>query len=556
MISSTSTAAAEGQSSLSSKSLPALPSSSTSTASSENTALDYPSSILSVSAPIKGNIRRDPTLSDNPNSLPFASAAFAELHRRRVISAKAVMRPTSFAAPLPLTRIATDSMPHRPPPLPPKPEMLQFPDGSRVRASSISTPLAATTSLPDSNYEASAAASWLPLPPTVRDKRSANRVSVVTRNIKSRMFNRMTISAQPAKNFPSRRKSKITSRMANLMSSKRPEAGSSFFDSNFGNEADRLSDSDQGDDDDDDNHRTFSYNNGAAALAKEQDGDKAVIHHAERATFRRPIVVQCQAGSRKVAMQEALKTGSPVSKPNSWLDLDQRGISSGEVRQQEADEDADAESEGYDREAEERLERRLAEDLAGEQKLNHSNAAFVATDAEESWRDVVYDDSILDEHFQQRSEEDDDEARERERRGSAMSELDELVRKSLFIAYDGALKKQEKVEENVIAIERSLVDASRGAKRKVSFSRPPDMDITLARKKVSWLALGSPYPFGHGTKEEEGVDEGMYASNKIVEFAAELREMSGVGGLRSWAEGDKARKVLGLVEADEVIGLD
>lgn len=251
-------------------------------------------------------------------------------------------------------------------------------------------------------------------------------------------------------------------------------------------------------------------------------------------------------------MREVLNAGPPPSvEPDLRLELDREGDVLAEERQDDADAaaDADVESEGYDAEAEERLERRLAEYRAWEQKADQIGAVVVETKAEEPWSDVVYDESILDEHLKRRREvkDDVDEEGGERRPGSAMSELDGLVRDSLFIARD-----DDEDDDVAVSLDRPLSEAGRGRKRKVSFARPPDVDVTLARKKVAWVGLGTPYPFRDGGK---WVDE-PYGSEYTMEAAPEQWDTSEFGG-RGWlAEGDKARKVLGLIEADGMIGLD
>ena len=321
--------------------------------------------------------------------------------------------------------------------------------------------------------------------------------------------------------------------MANLISKKGPAAGFSIFDpSSSSDETAPPFDSNGDDDDDDDDDCISLYSIGAADA---DDESEAVVRYAEKATFRRPIMVHCQAGSRKVAMQEVLEAGPPQEQ-DLLVEPGQEGIpiTEGEAN---GDGDGEMESEEFDAEAEERLERRLAEDRAREQ-VNQGSAVIAEEEAEELWSDVVYDESILDEHLKRRREEKEEEGEREKRLGSAMSELDALVKDSLFIAHDDEGPTR-----------RPLAEADGGRKRKVSFTKPADVDVAPGHKKVPGIGPATPYPFGDGKEETYGFKVNM-------EVAPEQWEMNEFGGRGSLAEGDKARKVLGLVDADEMINSD
>ena len=372
--------------------------------------------------------------------------------------------------------------------------------------------------------------------------------------------------------------------MAHLISRKRPTLGFPYSDakSHDNQEANRFSYSDHDGDDDDSNPALYVD---SPTAADADDESEAIVHYAEKATFRRPIVVQCQPGARKVVVQDVLKTGLPPPLPLGLeLELCGRPTVLAEpgkeiaainlAAEADAGEDGDAESEGFDAEAEERLERRLAEDRLLERKLvNGSDGTMATADqrtAEKPWSDVIFSDSISDHHLAWRTERAEDEQgaaaaakKTMRRRGSAMSELDELVRQSLFIGHDSIdYTNAVSCSGDMLISPDDVLGGGGGAgrqKRKVSFSRPPNVDVALARKQVAWLRLGTPYPFfdeeGSTTMAEEASYDG---GGDIMEVAAleEQWNMNRFGGRRSPIEGDKARKVLGLVKADEMLGLD
>ena len=292
----------------------------------------------------------------------------------------------------------------------------------------------------------------------------------------------------------------------------------SYLDPSYNDEEPHASDSEEG------YSLPYSpYGNGAADADDEGEG---VVQYAQKATFRRPVVVQCSVGQPKLPMKEVLKTGPPQL--GSWLELD-RGVSPVRI-------EGDRPSEGeFDADAEERLERRLAEDKAKEQEKGDSSPddGNGEGEAEIPWSDVVYDESIVDEHLKRRHEE---EEADEERPGSAMSELDLLVRDSLLIAHDSLLIRSG--------------ERLGGRKRKVSFEKALDVE-TAGHKRVASMGPSTPYPFN----VEEDDDE-PYGFKVNVKAALERWEMNEFGGTPSPMDAEKALKVLGLMEADESIGLD
>ena len=271
------------------------------------------------------------------------------------------------------------------------------------------------------------------------------------------------------------------------------------------------------------------YRDGAADADDESDG---VVQYAEKAIFRRPVMVYCSAGKPKVHMKEVLETGPPEADSRV-----ERGQAGNPVRFEEHQRSGKVD----DTEAEERLERRLAEDRAMERRgrgcPRDSNSS--EEEAEIQWNDVVYDKSIVDEHLNRKQKEgEEEEEEEEEMPGSAMSELDLLVRDSLLIAHDSSLSRPGETLEP--------------RQRRVSFTKPLGLGSAPEHKKrfVS-IEPSTPYPL----RAEEDDDE-PYGFKVNMKVAPEQWEMNEFGGAPLSLDGDKALKVLGLVEADKVIGLD
>ena len=385
----------------------------------------------------------------------------------------------------------------------------------------------------------------------------------------------MTIPTLPGRSAPDQKNSNTSKRTQRSGLKRLPSnrAAVSYLDFSYSDDEPYQSD------DEEDCAPPYSpYGNGAADADDEGEG---VVQYAQTATFRRPVVVQCLVGQSKIPIKEILRSGPP-EKAGSWLNLD-RGPSPVDF----GGDDLSSE-EGYDVEAEERLERRLAEDRALELgrrgSLSDEDSEHTeALEPEIQWSDVVYDESIVVEHLTPRhemgkeeadeeagAEEVDDEkhngeagadrkgagagAGEEEEEGegegeearpnSAMSELDALVRESLLIAHDSS----------PIRPRETLVVGAGSRKRKVSFEKVLDAGTIEHGKKIASMGPSTPYPFLIAEEKDEDELYGFKVNVKATPERWEMSEFGGTGPVPTDTE--KALKVLGLVEADRCIGLD
>ena len=246
----------------------------------------------------------------------------------------------------------------------------------------------------------------------------------------------------------------------------------------------------------------------------DDEAESVIIHYAETATFRRPVMVHCASSTSSAihttttSIKEFLDNASD---PHLLLELGRKP-----APLEPSEEGALIAEEEFYREAEERLERRLAEDTAREKGFLRLEDDEHEGEGELHWSDVVYnddiiyDDSFVDKHLTLQPDEGEDSIfdvdgvpeggdRDEESKGdgrpsSAMSELDLLVRESLVIAHRSEL---------LSPIPLNMVDQPGGErkKRKVSF--------TLAEgslKRVNSLGPSTPYPFRMLGDEGSGKD--------------------------------------------------
>ena len=188
----------------------------------------------------------------------------------------------------------------------------------------------------------------------------------------------------------------------------------------------------------------------------EADEGEPIVRYAAEATFRRPLVVQCSIGP-KVAMREILGEGPPIPSMSAEEEIG-IAISPGDSVSGRPSLSGEYD---FDPAAEKALERRLRED---------SDDVSVSGVLDEyqppKWEKILGEPPVL-----ERELEDDE-----ERRGSAVSELDALVKQSL------------QVEENVQVVRPGKF----GRKRTVQIVVPKEIDV--GEMRVGEKVVSTPYP--------------------------------------------------------------